>query len=536
MTQQTNAEIIAKELYEAGVRYVFGQPGGEVVDLMEALAQAGIEFVLMGHESAAALAAGTMGWATDIPGVCLTTLGPGACNLTLGLGEALLERHPLLAISARTDDEAPWYNHQRLPLNEMFTPISKDSIALTAHACDEQLQYALAKALHPPCGPVYLSLPGPVAAQPPNPHGSISQTMDVAPETDEAMLSTIAEAVNKAKRPVVVVGLALDQRQDVAAVRDFLANTGLPYADSPKIKGLVDPHASGYLGTYLSASGDSIINQTIAQSDCILGIGFDPVETTYDWHLAENYYSVAQFSTAFGSFMPAHEVLGDVSALLRTLQEQFEATPDWQPADFARIRAQVATAISPPQEVSEKGLAPLTVATCLQSHLPAEVRLTVDTGQHKMLFSQAWQTDTPLSYFCSNGLSSMGVALPGAIALALLDRTRPVVAVMGDGCFNSMVQELETIQRLGLAPLIVVLCDQLLSLIRIPQQMRDYPARGIEFAPVDWAMVATGYGVKGVWAKTIPDLNTAIADWVQHPQATVLAVEIDEALYCGNAY
>ena len=75
-SQQTVAEVIADELYQAGVRTVFGQPGGEVVDLMEAMAQRGIEFVLMGLESGAALAAATLGQATGVPGVCLATLGP----------------------------------------------------------------------------------------------------------------------------------------------------------------------------------------------------------------------------------------------------------------------------------------------------------------------------------------------------------------------------------------------------------------------------------------------------------------------------
>ncbi|HLF88991.1 MAG TPA: thiamine pyrophosphate-binding protein, partial [Anaerolineales bacterium] len=365
----TNAQIIAQELYDAGVRYVFGHPGGEVVELIEALAQAGIEFVLMGHESAAALAAGTLGHATGVPGVCLATLGPGASNLTLGIAEAWLERHPLLAISARTPDNKSWYNHQHLPLNELFAPITKESIALTDHACDEQIRYAIGAALTPPRGPVYLSLPGDVAASPPNPTGSISQTMYFTRPTDLEKLTPIAEALNRAKRPVAVMGIALDQRQDALAVRDFLVATGLPYADTPKTKGLADPDGVGYLGTFLSSSGASILNQVIGESDCILGIGYDPVESTYPWHLGDNYYAITHESAAFGSFWPRNEATGDVSELLRSLQAQYDGIPDWKPADFAAIRAQVAAAITPDVDASEKGLAPLTIAHVLQTHL-----------------------------------------------------------------------------------------------------------------------------------------------------------------------
>ena len=336
MTTQTNAQIIAKELYAAGVRYVFGQPGGEVVDLIEAMAQEGIEFVLMGHESAAALAAATLGLATGVPGVCLATLGPGACNFTLGIADAYLDRHPLLAISARTPDDPTWYNHQRLPLNEMFEPITKDSISLTDHACDEQIQYAIQTALTPPCGPVYLTIPGPVAVQPPNPNGWLGQKGHFNIPSEPEEIAAIAVALNQAKRPVVVVGLALDQHKDGAALREFLRVTGLPYGDTPKTKGLVDPHNEWFMGTFVSASGDAIINQAIRESDCILGIGYDPVETTYDWHLGENYHSVANTSTAFGSFNP-DEAIGDVTELLTTLQDQYDGSPGVAPGRHRQV-------------------------------------------------------------------------------------------------------------------------------------------------------------------------------------------------------
>jgi thiamine pyrophosphate-dependent acetolactate synthase large subunit-like protein len=99
-----------------------------------------------------------------------------------------------------------------------------------------------------------------------------------------------------------------------------------------------------------------------------------------------------------------------------------------------------------------------------------------------------------------------------------------------------MVQELETIRRLGIAPLIVVLCDQALSLIRIPQEQRGYPPRGIDMAPVDWAAVAQGFGVRGVWAHTTTELDVALAAWLENRTATVLALQVDESLYRGNLY
>lgn len=535
-SQPTVSEVIADELYQAGVRIVFGQPGGEVVDLMEAMAQRGIEFVLMGLESAAALAAGTLGQATGVPGVCLATLGPGACNLTLGIGDAFLDRHPLLAISARTAEEPTWYNHQRLDLNAMFAPISKASIALDGTNTATQIQDAVKLATTSPRGPVYLSLPSHMAVQKEKSNHQTPPSPPLAPPNNRGGMGKMVKALNRAQRPIVVVGIALDQHKDAAAIRAFLAATGLPYADTPKTKGLVDPNGAGFLGTFVSASGDAILNEEIRQSDCILGIGYDPVETTYDWHLGDNYYVIADGPTGFGSFEPHVEAIGDVSEMMNQLTEQYDGLSEWTAAELSAIRAQVAAKITPSVKSSEHGLAPLTATQLLRAALPQNTHLTVDTGQHKMIFAQAWHTNQPLSYFNSNGLSSMSTSVPGAIALAHANPELPVVSVSGDGGFAMMVQELETVNRLGITPLFVVFVDQALSLIRIPQQMRGIPSRGIDMAPVDWAIVAQGFGVRGVWARTENDLQAAVAEWVDNRQAMVIAVQIDEALYCGNSY
>ena len=534
---QTTAQVLADELHSAGVRSVFGHPGGEVVDLIHAFESAGIQFVLMGHESAAALAAGTVGQATGSPGVCLATLGPGACNLVLGVGDALLDRHPVLAVSARTATSlAGWHSHQNLELNAMFAPITKASVSLHGTGTRETLRRAIDVALTPPRGPVYLSLPGDVATHPDEDRAGAGLSIEPSPPTDQHALADIQAALNRAKRPAAVVGIALDQRKDAPGVRSFLAQTGIPYADTPKTKGLVDPTADAFLGTCISASGDALIAEFLRQCDFILGLGFDPVESVHDWHLAQNYHAVTNASTDFETYRPHVQVVGDVSAVLSQLTQEYNGKPAWQASDGTRVRASVQAAITPAVSATNAGLAPYHVAHVMRDILSPETRLSVDTGSHKLMFAQAWQTGEPLTYFNSNGLSSMGMAVPGAIALALLDPARPTVGVTGDGGFGMMVQELETVNRLGLAPLFVVYCDQALSLIRIPQQLRGYEPSGVDFAEVDWATVAEGFGVRGLWARTPDELAHALTAWREEPQATVLAVQVDEALYCGNSY
>jgi thiamine pyrophosphate-dependent acetolactate synthase large subunit-like protein len=130
----------------------------------------------------------------------------------------------------------------------------------------------------------------------------------------------------------------------------------------------------------------------------------------------------------------------------------------------------------------------------------------------------------------------MGYGVSAALAAALLRPDQPVVAVVGDGGFAMMVQELETARRLGLAPLFVVLCDRSLAVIKVAQAVRRLPHRGVDFLPVDWARVAEGFGVKGLTAMTLDEVGQAVASWLAKRELTVLAVPVDEALYAGLTY
>ena len=401
----SNVAVIADELYQAGVRYVFGQPGGEVVELLDALEQRGIRFVLTGHESAAAFAAATMGYASGIPGVCLATLGPGACNLTLGVADALLDRHPLLAITARTAvGMEAWYNHQYLALNAMFEPITKASVALDGVNTDQRIRQALGTALEPHQGPVYLTLPGDLAAAESQSEGQTEPVVPTKLRADHESLASIGQALDRASRPIAIIGIALDQHQDGPAIRRFLDRTGLPHFDTPKTKGLVDPESTRFIGTCLSASGDAEYARFIRESDCVIGIGFDPVESAYDWHKSANFHNLARASTAWNAYTPLSEAVGDVSSHLDTMTQNYVGEAAWLESELTDLRRRFKAAIEPLRTEGPKGLAPHTATLSMRKKLPDDTQLVVDTGQHKMIFAAMWTTREPLSYFGSNGL------------------------------------------------------------------------------------------------------------------------------------
>jgi acetolactate synthase-1/2/3 large subunit len=153
-----------------------------------------------------------------------------------------------------------------------------------------------------------------------------------------------------------------------------------------------------------------------------------------------------------------------------------------------------------------------------------------------MLMAQAWRTPQPGHFLVSNGLSAMGYGVPAALVAAWLYPQQPVVCVTGDGGFAMMVQELETARRMGVSPLFVVLCDRALAVIKVAQNRRNFPHRGVDFSPVDWARVAEGFGARGVTAASLAEVQRAVGDWLSQRELTVLAVSVDETLYAGLTY
>ncbi len=546
----TCAEVIAQTLHEAGVRFAFGHPGGEVLELIDALERSGIRFVLTGHESTAAFMAAAVGRLTGIPGVCVATLGPGACNLVLGVGTAYLDRDPVLAISARTSTERHHRsNKQNLPLIDLFTPIARWSVDLEGADVEETVKTALSVAAGPPRGPVYLAVPSDVAGKPAaspesaasgaGPAGPAGQGTAHPPHRTPAIetdLPRILSTLNGAERPVAVVGIAMDAARDAPAVRRFLRDTGLPYATTVQAKGIADERGDGFLGTIAPAAGEDRIIEWLQRSDCVLGIGFDPVEVSRLWHFDAPLQIVANAPVDFGTYAPPAACVGDVSALLGRIAEGYHGRCLWTAEDIGYLKARVDAVYHPPSEEGPDGMSPYHLVGALREALPEDTVVSSDVGAHKNVMGQRWQAPEPGTFLMSNGLSSMGYGVGAAMGAALALPDRPVAAVTGDGAFAMMVQELETIRRTGIAPLIVVLYDASLAVIKIAQQARELPVTGVDFAPVDWVKVAEGFGIAAEAVSTLDETRYAVARWVRRREARVLVARVDERLYTGLKY
>ncbi len=530
----TIADTIARILAVNGVHRIFGLPGGEIAEIMAACRRLGLAFVLTRHENAACIMAGVTGELTRRPGVVLATVGPGATNLVNGAANAFLERAPLLVISAQVATSvAPALPHQRLDLEALFRPITKWSHTLTGKDTASTVQRALDIAVEGRPGPVYLALPGDVARleEPPldpriGPYQAPTAVTPAGSDIDRA-----ARMIAAARRPLAMVGVGVDPVATRPSLLRWLDAAQIPVAVTPKAKGLVAEDHPLFTATCTGMAGDRLFAELVREADLLIGVGFDPTEAIRPFYLERPFLSIAEYGVAEPAFVPALELIGGAGDTLEALAANPQGRHAWPPDTLPRFRQRLAAFLTPSRDCTELGLSPARVVGRLRDLTPRDAILTVDTGAHKLLVGQVWRSYLPQTYLVSHGLSTMGQALPAALAAKLARPDRAVVAVTGDGGLAMVLSELETASRLRLPVLVVVLCDQSLHLIRLHQERKGFQPAGVDFGPIDFAGVAPGLGCRGVRTRTWPDFDAAVVAALTADRPTVIEVPVDPADY-----
>jgi acetolactate synthase-1/2/3 large subunit len=504
-----------------GVQYVFGLPGGEIVAFIDACRRAGMRFLLTGHEASAAWMAQVVGQITGVPGVCAATLGPGATNLVTGVANAWLDRAPMLAVTAQIPKASiGTLTHQRLPLNELFAPITKGSFAAGDYDTGQLANYCMDLAAAPRPGPVHLSLASDLAVQEdaggsPTPVAASQTTIDLT------NLDQIAARVHAAARPLVLIGLGAAP-SSAPAIRAFIEKLQAPFLVTPKVKGIVAEDHPLFAGVATGMAIDRDVVETIKIADLVVGIGFDPVECDKTWFADANVVSLDTAPMAEGSYAPL-EALGDLPSLLTGLTGLAQPKP-W-PAELLERRQQAI------QRQPLSGLSPLRWIEELRSVFPRDGIATCDVGSHKLVMGQFWRAYQPGTFFMSNGLSGMGFGIPAAIAAQLVNPDKPVLAVVGDGGMLMMLHDLALIRELGLPILMVVLSDRSLSLIRVSAERRGYPPYGVDFTPPDFAAIAQAFGIASQRISNVAELRSCVDKALSQRIPFLLDIPIDYREY-----
>ena len=518
---QTCAEVLATTLRDAGVERMFGLPGGEILDFIEAARKAGIEFVLVRHEAVAAFMADAAGQVARKPAVCVSTLGPGAMNLTLGVANAYLDRSPLLAITATMSTAAaPYATHQQLDLNAVFRPFTKQTITLDAVNTAATVRRAWRTTIEPRFGPVHLALPSDVARQPDR-HAedpaTISLTPDPPPPPGAEAIARMADEIARARRPVLILGLDLNPYTEAPAVRRFAEAVGVPVFVTPKAKGIFPEDHALFYGVCSGLAADAVIVDFFAKSDLLVGVGFEPVESDKTWHQTMKLVSIAPVSIAAGLYQPPLELTGDMAAALTMLSARSYGPYAWTRADECEFREELERTLrgevgAEPAAHPAPGLSALAVTRCLRDLYPPETIATTDVGSIKLIVSQAWRSTRPLTFLESNGLSAMGYALPAAMAAKLAMPDRPVLCTMGDGGFSMVFADLETCVRRQIPFVTVVYNDSALSLIQVAQERRGHRDYGVRYGSVNFAAASAALGAWSRRVHTLEELAAAVQD------------------------
>jgi acetolactate synthase I/II/III large subunit len=517
----THADAMAQTLAGRGVRFAFGLPGGEVVAFLDACRQAGVRFLLAGHESSAACMAQVVGQMTGVPGLCVATLGPGATNLITGVANAWLDRAPMLAVTAQIPSRAmDTLTHQRLPLDKLFGAVTKGSFSISGQDAVEIVECGMDLASAPRPGPVHIALPSDVAVEEYAGHKEAAHVL--GPIVDSAAtVDEIAARLNASERPLVLLGLAA-----TPAVRELIEKLQAPFLVTPKAKGMASEDHPLFAGAASGMAIDKEILETIGSADLILAVGFDPVECDKTWFADAPVVALDTAAMTAGNYRPL-EAIGDLDSMLGQLVAGITNAKPW-PAEVLEGRR---AAIHRTPLDSSAGLSPLRLIEELRSIFPRDGIATCDVGSHKLVMGQFWRCYQPGTFLMSNGLSGMGFGIPAAIAAQLVAPDKPVLAVVGDGGMLMMVHDLALIRELALPVIIVVLADRSLSLIRVSAERRGYQPYGVDFNPPDFVRIAQAFGIAGQRAMSVRAAKTCLETALAKRIPFLLEVPIDYREY-----
>jgi len=520
------ADLIARSLRDAGVRTLFGVPGGgSNLDVIDAAARAALPFVLTSTETAAAIAALAQADITGRPGACLTTLGPGAASVVNGVACAFLDRAPVVVFTdSHSSGGGGAFEHQRLDHAALLAPITKSSETLTAANTLQVMTRALHTAADGRPGPVHVDCPGDVAAAPTPAHGaalvgSIRHTL--LPEA-RARLDAM---LRPARRPLLLIGLGARRSGDADAIRRVAERRHLPAMVTYKAKGIVADDHPWFAGVFTNAA---IEQPVIDESDLLIGLGLDPVELIpRPWKHRQPVVYCGPWRVSEDHVPFQLQVLKSVPEAVALIDEALP-TSAWHAdrvralVDEQKRRVRIGASGMTAQQVVERAAARLSTGIS---------RVTVDAGAHMFPATVLWPVSEPNGMLISNGLSTMGFALPAAIGAALIDRARPVVALTGDGGLLMCVGELLTAVREGLRIITIVFNDASLSLIEIKQQARRLPASGVALGAVDWTALAGSFGMPAWAARNEAELERALDAAAQSHGPSLIEAKIDRSNY-----
>ncbi|MFE3451696.1 acetolactate synthase large subunit [Nonomuraea sp. NPDC059194] len=528
----TAATLLVRALEAEGVKYVFGIPGEENIHFVDALNDSSIRYVLVRHEQGAAFMAEIYGRLTGEPGVASATLGPGAINLQLGVADATTNSTPVVAISAQVGlDRIYKESHQIVDLVSLFRPITKWSeLVPTAAAVPEMLRKAFKTAQTERPGAVYLAIPEDVEkAEVPDDLRPLPVNVVRPVDPSAAQLARAADLLATAVRPVILAGHGATRAGARDALVRFSERLGLPVATTFNGKGVFPDDHRHALGAFGFMRHDHV-NFAFDEADVLISVGyelqeFDPVKINPD--RSKKIIHIHQFPAEVDDHYPvAVGVQGDISRSLHALGEAVHRRFALSPT-VEKVRRLIREEFEQGQGEDGFPLTPRRIVADIRRAMGRDDIVLADTGAVKMWMSRMYPTYEPNTMLVSNGLSSMGFAVPGAIAAKLALPSRRVLAATGDGAFLMNSQELETAVRERVPITVLIWEDDAYGLIDWKMGLELGRSSNIAFGNPDFVKYAESFGARGYRVGSAAELLPTLREALDGEGVSVVVVPVD---------
>ncbi|HDE7533128.1 TPA: acetolactate synthase AlsS [Staphylococcus aureus] len=516
----TAADMVIDTLKNNGVEYVFGIPGAKIDYLFNALIDDGPELIVTRHEQNAAMMAQGIGRLTGKPGVVLVTSGPGVSNLTTGLLTATSEGDPVLALGGQVKrNDLLRLTHQSIDNAALLKYSSKYSEEVQdPESLSEVMTNAIRIATSGENGASFISIPQDVISSPVESKAiSLCQkpSLGVPSEHD---INDVIEAIKNASFPVLLAGMRSSSAEETNAIRKLVERTNLPVVETFQGAGVIsrelENHFFGRVGLFRNQVGDELLRK----SDLVVTIGYDPIEyeaSNWNKELDTQIINIDEVQAEITNYMqPKKELIGNIAKTIEMISdkvdEPFINQQHLDELEQLRTHIDEETGIKATHE--EGILHPVEIIESMQKVLTDDTTVTVDVGSHYIWMARNFRSYNPRHLLFSNGMQTLGVALPWAISAALVRPNTQVVSVAGDGGFLFSSQDLETAVRKNLNIIQLIWNDGKYNMVEFQEEMKYKRSSGVDFGPVDFVKYAESFGAKGLRVTNQEELEAAIKE------------------------
>ncbi|RIL71012.1 acetolactate synthase AlsS [Staphylococcus devriesei] len=529
------ADMVIDTLKNNNVDYVFGIPGAKIDYLFDALEDDGPELIVTRHEQNAAMMAQGVGRLTGNPGVALVTSGPGVSNLTTGLLTATSEGDPVLAIGGQVKrNDLLRLTHQAVDNASLLRSSTKYSAEVQdPESLSEVMTNAIRTATSGKNGASFISIPQDVISAPVQSKAiNLCERPQLGvPSVDE--IKEVIYEIQQAKFPVLLAGMRSSSEKETEAIRQLVAKTNLPVVETFQGAGVLnrelENHFFGRVGLFRNQVGDELLRK----ADLVVTIGYDPIEyeaSNWNKELDTEIIAIDEVQAEITNFLrPKKEIVGNIAGTIQLLSENVTEPiiNEERLNDLEQLRADIIEATGIKYTHEDGVMHPLEIIETMQNNLTDDTTVTVDVGSHYIWMARKFRSYNPRHLLFSNGMQTLGVALPWAIAAALVRPNTQVVSVAGDGGFLFSAQDLETAVRKKLNIIQLIWNDGKYNMVEFQEEMKYKRSSGVDFGPVDYVKYAEAFGAKGLRVTSQEELEAAIKEGYETEGPVVIDIPVN---------